>query len=117
RSDTLLVRAGSPQHRPPVPEGFEGEVLPHLRDEVVLAIFSRPPDEAKVSLIIEFMPQFGQCPLPRRLVQRLGIEHQPVHIETNRIDSHASGSCGHWSPPSISAQIEGQAMYEILYNT
>jgi hypothetical protein len=64
----------------------EWEIGPELLHKLPLAIFSRTPDEPRVGPIVDRMAELRGCRLPRHLVERLRVEHEPVHVEDDCSD-------------------------------
>ncbi len=57
--------------------------------EHLLACRRGPTHERGIDGIRQFVAELTTTRLPCRLVERLGVEHQPIHVEHDRVDRHS----------------------------
>src|SRR5262249_31936643 len=64
------------------------KLLAEQLEKELIACGSRAAGESRIVGVADQIPQFAHSLLTRSPVHRLGVEHQPVHVENQRAGSH-----------------------------
>ena len=79
-----------PQFFPSRMEFWRGEARAEAAGHFAFTILGPAADEARVQNIVEDVADFGSRTLPGSSINRLGIEHEPIHIHDDGGNFHGA---------------------------
>jgi hypothetical protein len=77
---------GMPQLYPALAKPRNGEVLAKAFSECHLTVGSSPADKGQVEPVLKVEPELRSRALPCVLIDKLGIEHQAIHVQDDGSD-------------------------------